>query len=420
MRSATNVQKVGRCRICGNPNLVPVVNLGQQMLTGVFPRSREVQVTVGPLELVKCHGTASDSCGLLQLGHSYDLSEMYGENYGYRSGLNASMVQHLHGKVKRILSIAGLQDGDLVIDIGSNDGTTLSAYPARRYVLIGVDPTGDKFRRYYPAHATLIPDFFSREVIARLHGERRAKVITSFSMFYDLEQPLEFMREIYDSLDDEGLWIFEQSYMPTMLETNAYDTICQEHLEYYALRQIKWMADRVGFKIVDVEFNDINGGSFSVTAAKRDSSFPVALDLDHLLQDEDHRHLAQLETYRAFAGRVEAVRAELRRFLSDAKRQGKRTCGLGASTKGNVILQYCGITPHELECIGEVNSDKFGCFTPGTYIPILPEDEVLAMQPDYVLVLPWHFRRFFEASPKFRGLRLVYPLPQLEIRESSP
>jgi hypothetical protein len=227
------------------------------------------------------------------------------------------------------------------------------------------------------------------------------------------------MREIHDSLHDEGLWIFEQSYMPTMLETNAYDTICQEHLEYYALRQVKWMADRVGFKIVDVEFNDINGGSFSVTVAKRDSSFPIASDLDNLLQREDSQQLDHLETYRAFAGRVEAARAELRGFLSEARHRGKRICGVGASTKGNVILQYCGITPIDVECIGEVNSDKFGCFTPGSYIPILPEDEVLAMKPDYFLVLPWHFRRFFESSPKFKGLRLVYPLPRLDIGNAS-
>jgi hypothetical protein len=229
------------------------------------------------------------------------------------------------------------------------------------------------------------------------------------------------MREIRDSLHDEGLWIFEQSYMPTMLDTNAYDTICQEHLEYYALRQVKWMTDRVGFKIVNVELNDVNGGSFSIAVAKRDSSHTVAPDLDLLLHQEDKRQLDHLETYRAFAGRVEAARAELREFLSRVKRQGKRIYGLGASTKGNVILQYCGITPRELECIGEVNSDKFGCFTPGSYIPILPEDEVLAMKPDYLLVLPWHFRRFFESSRKFSEFRLVFPLPRLEVgHEPSP
>jgi NDP-4-keto-2,6-dideoxyhexose 3-C-methyltransferase len=257
---------VTQCRICGNTHLEPVLDLGEQMLTGVFPKTVDAQVTSGPLRLVKC--TGEDACGLVQLAHSYSLSEMYGENYGYRSGLNASMVRHLHAKVARIQSRIALQSGDLVIDIGSNDSTTLRAYDSAGLTLVGVDPTGIKFKEYYPEHIGLIPDFFSARLVKEQFPGRRARVITSFSMFYDLEAPMDFMRNIYEILADDGIWVFEQSYMPFMLDTNSYDTVCHEHLEFYGLHQIKWMTDRVGLKIVDVEFNDVNGGSFSVTVMK--------------------------------------------------------------------------------------------------------------------------------------------------------
>ena len=233
-------KKAEKCRICGNTRLQCVLDLGQQMLTGVFPRAKNANITMGPLRLVKCVG-GDEVCGLLQLQHSYDLREMYGENYGYRSGLNASMVAHLHNKVKRILGQVQLNKGDLVVDIGSNDSTTLQAYPAGP-VCVGIDPTGVKFSNYYPAHIQLIPDFFSAAVLKERFPGKKAKVITSFSMLYDLEDPISFMREVHDVLADDGVWMFEQSYMPTMLETNSYDTVCHEHLEFYALRQIKWMA----------------------------------------------------------------------------------------------------------------------------------------------------------------------------------
>ncbi len=261
-------KKNENCCICGNDDLREVVDLGIQYLTGVFPKKKEEYLTSGPLKLVKCHGSEY-CCGLVQLQNIYSLDEMYGDNYGYRSGLNQNMVNHLHGKIKRILEITSLDDGDLVIDIGSNDSTALQAYPNEKYKLVGIDPTGIKFKNYYPSHIELIADFFSFDIINEKYNGKKAKIITSFSMFYDLEEPLKFMQDIYNTLTPDGIWVFEQSYLPAMLEKNSYDTICHEHLEYYSMKQIKWMADKIGFKIVDIEFNDINGGSFSITVSKK-------------------------------------------------------------------------------------------------------------------------------------------------------
>lgn len=409
--------RIEGCRICGNQSLEPILDLGEQMLTGVFPSHPGADVTVGPLRLVKCVG-GDQVCGLLQLEHSYDLAEMYGENYGYRSGLNPSMVDHLACKVARIGSLIQLRPGDLVVDIGSNDGTTLAHYKQPGLKLVGVDPTGHKFAPYYKKHVELIPDFFSAEVLLDHSDGQKAKVITSFSMFYDLPAPMEFMRQVHKVLADDGMWVSEQSYMPEMLATNSYDTICHEHLEFYALKQIKWMADRVGFQIIDVEFNGVNGGSFSFTAAKGEPNGSLPEHVKNVLDAEKQSGLDGLEPYLAFADRVRLSRDDLLAFVGRAKSEGKKIAAIGASTKGNVLLQYCGIGPDTLIAVGEINADKFGCYTPGTWIPIVPENKLLAQETDFLLVLPWHFRSFFERSANYDRHALVFPLPTLSVRES--
>jgi NDP-4-keto-2,6-dideoxyhexose 3-C-methyltransferase len=405
-------KQIKACRVCGNGNLPLLLDLGEQYLTGTFPLAPQPGLTKGPLRLVKCHGDGV--CGLVQMEHSYDPGEMYGENYGYHSSLNASMVAHLRAKVARIRDQVVLKPGDLVVDIGSNDGTTLGFYP-EGLLLVGVDPTGKKFQRFYKPHVNLIPDFFTGTLIQRAFPGRKAKVVSSFSMLYDLEDPQAFFREVAEILDEDGIWVTEQSYMPLMLARNSYDTACHEHLEYYGLRQLAWMADKAGLKIVDVEFNEINGGSFSTTLVLKSSSRVPVPQVGEILQREIDERLDTLAPYQAFATRVKNTRGQLLNFLAAAKAEGKRVYGLGASTKGNVLLQYCGLTESDIIAIGEVNPEKFGHVAPGSWIPLNDEREVLANSPDYLLVLPWHFREFFVTNPVFKGQTLVFPLPELDV-----
>jgi len=411
----SNYRKIQKCLICGNKNLEIILDLGEQYLTGLFPKSVDTEIiTKGPLRLVKCHG--QDTCGLVQLDHIYDLAEMYGENYGYRSGLNASMVKHLADKVAKICENYALNDGDLIVDIGSNDGTTLGLYP-ESLCLLGVDPTGSKFKSFYKPHVGLIADFFSAKAVQTAYPDKKAKVVTSFSMFYDLEDPASFAQEIASILDEEfGVWVFEQSYMPLMLERNAYDTVCHEHLEFYGLKQIQWIAEHAGLEILDVELNSVNGGSLSVTAGlKGKTQFSVNANVQKMLSAEQEAGLSTLVPYQQFAARVDQSRVELQAFVSRVEHEGKKILGIGASTKGNVLLQYCGFTSDQIGKIGDVNVDKHGSVTPGSWIPIQAEDEILASDPDYLLVFPWHFRDFFINHPKFKGRTLVFPLPRLEI-----
>lgn len=413
MTDPVGYQKIDACRVSGSPNLISVLNLGHQALTGVFPKSRDENVTVGPLELVWC----PDS-GLLQLAHTFDAGEMYGDNYGYRSGLNQSMVRHLTQKIRHLQAVADLQPGDVVLDIGSNDCTSLKAYTTPGLRRIGIDPTGAKFKQYYPEDVTLVPDFFSAANFRSVES-RQAKIVTSIAMFYDLERPIDFVEQIAQVLADDGVWHFEQSYMPSMLRLCSYDTICHEHIEYYSLSVVKKMLDQVGLDILDVQMNAINGGSFAVTAVKRSSTRPRnRAVIQWMLEQEDRMGLHTPAPYRDFEERVYRHRADLTRLLQGLVADGKRVLGYGASTKGNVVLQFCGLSEKEITAIAEVNPDKFGSYTPGTHIPIISEEEARAMQPDYFLVLPWHFKDAILAREQefiARGGKMIFPFPEIEI-----
>ena len=370
---------INRCRICENTDLRLVVDLGTQYLTGVFPKSvKPNSITKGPLELVKCFGNES-VCGLVQLRHSFPATEMYGETYGYRSGLNTSMVKHLQAKVSKIEKLISLNSESLVIDIGSNDGTTLAAYK-RGPRLIGIDPAAEKYASYYPDHVELIPDFFSADLIRRSTNGKSASVITSFAMMYDLEDPVSFAKEVASILHQDGIWVFEQSYLPLMVEHMAYDTICHEHIEYYGLRQIDWILRSANLRIVDIGYNNLE---------------PLLL----------------------FSKKVSDSKIDLQNQMEQLLSQKLRIIGLGASTKGNVLLQYAGLDSSTIECIGDVNPDKWGCYTPGSWIPIVSESEALDHNPDLLFVLPWHFRDFFLSSANFVGRKLIFPLPSFNIQQ---
>jgi cyclopropane fatty-acyl-phospholipid synthase-like methyltransferase len=417
-------REIDKCRICGNRDLVPILSMGEQYLTGVFPNVRDAVLSKGPLELVACSTDYNaKACGLVQLRQTYDLNEMYGDHYGYRSSLNRAMVKHLEEKVCQLVERYPVRAGDLVLDIGSNDGTLLSFYPEENLTVVGIDPAAHKFAPFYRKHISLIDGFFSAELFRERFETRKARIITSIAMFYDLESPLTFMKDVASILEEDGIWHFEMSYLPTMLKTMAYDTICHEHLEYYSLRQIKWMTDRCGFKILGVEFNDTNGGSFAVTVARQSSAYPEnTAQLEALLRDEETQGLSTGMQQRAFKSSVQTHKHKLLALLHSLREQKRTVVGYGASTKGNVLLQHCGITPELLPAIAEVNKDKFGCFTPGTNIPIISEFEAHAMKPDYFFVLPWHFRdNLIQRESAFlrRGGKMIFPLPTLEVYAES-
>jgi len=405
--------EIKKCRICNSANLITVLSLGEQYLTGVFPKSPKEKITKGPLDLVWC----PDS-GLLQMKQSYDKNEMYGENYGYRSGLNASMVRHLTQKSYFLEKLVKPTEQSLIIDIGSNDATSLKAYTTKCRK-VGIDPTGIKFKQFYTDDIVLLPNFFSAKIFAAAFPKDKAKIITSIAMFYDLDDPNSFVHDVASVLADDGIWHFEQSYMPSMLRTNSYDTICHEHLEFYSFKVVKNILENADLRVVDVQMNAINGGSFAVTACKKDAAYKSNMPvINWMIKQEEDMGLDTPKPYRDFEDRVFRHRKNLTELIESLVADNKKILGYGASTKGNVLLQFCGLTKEHIPYIAEVNEDKFGCFTPGTNIPIISEKEARAMKPDYFLVLPWHFKNgILEREKEYlsNGGKFIFPLPEIEI-----
>ena len=417
--------KITKCRYCNNENLKVIVDLGEQHLSGIFPDKPELEHK-SPLRLVKCSGPHSreveQPCGLIQMEHTFDPDVMYGDDYGYRSGLNKSMVTHLKGRVDEIISrfennkiVDSLKSGDIVVDIAGNDGTTLGFYP-KDFVRVNIDPTANKFSEYQPDGVYVIPEFYRAGHFNKVINKdpnvefKRAKVVTAFSMLYDIPNLFNFINDVKSIVDDEGLIVFEQSYMPSMFKALSYDTICHEHLSYFSLRFFTRLFNDCALKIVDISFNDCNGGSFVVTLAHQTSECwkeNTAL-IEKILKQEERGKYDRDITWENWVESMEQSRDDLKEIIA-----GKKVAGLGASTKGNVLLQYCGLGPDDIEVVGDVNPDKHGCYTPGTWIPITDEDTVLAGDYDYYLVLPWHFKEFFVNNPKFKGKTLLFPLPEV-------
>ncbi len=408
------------CRACGNQGLRPILDLGPQALTGRFPFPEEADPPSGNVSLVICEtGTSSDGCGLVQLSQFFEPSEMYGETYAYASSITATMRSHLAEIAGYVSGWAGLRPGDAVLDIGSNDGTLLSNFENQDLLLTGIDPSAGQYRDRYGPEVTLEVDFFSAEAANRIRPNVQFKAITSVAMLYDINALLEFMTDIRNLLASDGIWFTEQSHAGVMFDQLCYDSICHEHVTYLTLKILMDLGRQAGLKAIDTRSNTINGGSFSILFARDDSNYhPNNVALNRLLESEDQLGLASVDTWAQFRERVTSHREELRNYLLKAHEDGRKVLGYGASTKGNVLLQYCGITPDLMPAIAERDPRKFGRRTPGTNIPIISESEARELNPDVFVVFPWHFRDEIirrERSFLDSGGTLLFPLPEFTL-----
>lgn len=408
------------CRVCGSKALTPVITLGKQHLQGSFVKPGEINPPLRQIELslVRCDPARDEkACGLVQMEHTVPPTVLY-SNYWYRSGTNQTMKNHLKGIVESALERHPIQKG-MVLDIGCNDGTLLRSYPQgiEKY---GVDPSdvGQSGTGEY----TVVQDIFPSSELTKLIGTKKFEIITSIAMFYDLEDPVGFVKSIRDHLAEEGLWIFEMSYMPLMLKQNSYDTICHEHLEYYHLAVLENILKLAEMKIVDATLNEINGGSIRCYAMHQNSfkykNEEAMARIRELRRQEFDLELDTDKPFKNFQDRINVHREELNELLKGLKREGKKIHIYGASTKGNTILQWCGIDHRIIDCAAERNPDKYGAITLGTDIPIVSEADSRALKPDYYLVLPWHFQEEFiqrEAETIQAGTSMIFPLPHVRI-----
>lgn len=405
------------CRICKNTNLIDIINLNEQVITSRFPEYGDYSTPKTPIILCLCK-----ECSLVQLRHSTNCSELYEHEYGYRSGISNTMREHLKQYKEEIESIVNIEKGDYIIDIGSNDSTMLQYY-SDEYKRIGVDPTGKQFKQFY-GNVDLIPNYFTLDNIRNVYGNIKCKVISSISMFYDLPSPIRFARDIYELLDDDGIWTCEQSYLLDMIQKNSIDTICHEHLEYYSLTAIKYIADIVKFKIVDVKFNDCNGGSFRIYFAKKKSSkYSENTELINKILDQENKlGVKNEQLYFNFMKNCDYEVDKLRTLINFVNSNNKNIYIYGASTKGNCLLQYANIRSKDIKYAVERNLNKIGKMT-STGIEIISEETMRENPPEYLLVLPWHFRNeIIEREKEYleNGGQLIFPFPKLEIYSKKP
>lgn len=415
----TVVSNLENCRICKNNQLVDVIALGEQYITSRFPLYGDFTTPKTSIILCRCQ-----QCGLIQLRETTNCEELYEYEYGYRSGISNTMRTHLKSYQEEICSIVNLEEGDVIVDIGSNDSTMLQYY-GNAYRRIGVDPTGKQFKHYY-REVELLPTYFTRDNFVTNFGEIKCKMVSSISMFYDLPDPVQFAKDIYSILDDNGIWTCEQSYILTMLKTNSIDTICHEHLEYYALHQVKDIADRAGFKIVDVKFNDCNGGSFRVYFAKKESIIYQENSqlVNNILREEVEYGVMDPsgKVYFDFMKGCDLQVKYLKDFITTVKANGKKVYVYGASTKGNCLLQYAQLDESHMKYAVERNPNKVGKMT-CTGIEIISEETMREDPPDFLLVLPWHFKNeILEREKQFldAGGQFIFPFPHFEIVGSKP
>ena len=369
-----------------------------------------------------------EETGAVRLEKSAPLDTMYGQ-YWYRSGTNQTMTNELESITKNILSLVKLKENDIWIDIACNDGTLLGFLP-KNLIRIGVDPVDDSYKKESEKHADLIiQDYFSYNAYKNTKfGKEKAKVITTIAMFYDLENPKPFINDVYEVLDDNGLWVLQLSYTPLMLKQMAFDNICHEHMYYYSLFNIKKLFESCGMQIVDCQLNDINGGSFRIYAMKdtadisKFSSQPnrdvCKFRVDSVLEYEKTLNLDSVDMWKEFYENINALKEQTVNFIKQEKAKGKTIWGYGASTKGNTLLQYFGIDNTLIDGIAERSVYKWGLKTVGTNIPIYSEDDMRKANPDYLLVLPWHFiNEFKEREKEFlsKGGKFIVPCPKFEI-----
>lgn len=365
--------------------------------------------------------------GAVRLEKSAPLDTMYGK-YWYRSGINQTMKQELSDIVESITKIKPLETGDLWIDIACNDGTLLSFLP-NNIIKVGIDPADDSYKRESELHSDLIiQDYFSADIFKKSkYGNLKADVVTTIAMFYDLEHPKPFINDVKEILADDGIWVLQMSYTPLMLKQLAFDNICHEHMYYYSLFNIKSMLNECGMEIVDVHLNDINGGSFRIWVMKKGN--------EHLLGSQPHRDVCQFRieslleyeyslgldsenTWKDFYDKINELKDQTVSFIKDVKAQGKSVWAYGASTKGNTLLQYFGLDNSLIDGIAERSPYKYGLKTVGTNIPIFCEDDMRKANPDYLLVLPWHFiNEFIKRESEYlnSGGKFIVPCPKFEI-----
>ena len=407
--------KKNKCRVCFSGKLTNIISLGNLFLSDFVAKPSNVKRF--PIDLVICQ-----KCFLIQLKHTTPAKYLYTNRYGYRSGINETMKGELSDVVVKALKKVKVEKRDLVIDIGSNDGTLLSNYK-KDVVTVGFEPVKKLAQITAKKANYAINDYFNYKSFVKSLpsniSNNKAKIITSIAMFYDLDNPNAFLDDVVKILDDSGIFIIQQNYLGGMIEQNAFDNILHEHLEYYSLSSLEYLLNLHNLKAIDVEERAINGGSFRVYVTFKSNNYiKETVALKKMREKEIRMGLKKNLTYKRFAREVKVISEKIHDFIKNEVKKGKTVYIYGASTRGNTLLQYCNLDRTLIGAAVERNSEKWGKKIASVGIPIISEEEARKRKPDYMLVLPWFFKdEFIKREKKYldNGGHFIFPLPKLTI-----
>ncbi len=403
---------IKKCRNCNSKSLKPLFSLGKIKFTGKFPKFKE-NIPNGELELVICK-----KCKLVQLKHIFNMKYLYNKDYGYRTGINATMSNHVKNVVRKISKVARLKKGDNVLDIASNDATLLKNYKGS-IITWGIDPVLFKYKKEYKKINYKIPNFFKYNLINSKKKNAKFKIISALSVFYDLQNPNIFLSDIKKILHKDGIFYLEFQDLLKILQMNMFDTICHEHLEYYSVTFINNLLKKHNLRIFEHYYNDINGGSSAYLICHDKSRFQTNFKkINNILSKENKYGVGKISTYTKFKKRIDKLKKQLNLKIDKILKEGKSIHGYAASTKGNVLLQYYNLNHKKIDYISDRNPKKSNLFTPGSNIKIISENKSRSMNPNYYLVLAWHFKKEIlkrETKARDKGTKFIFPLPKFEI-----
>jgi hypothetical protein len=400
------------CRNCKSSNLINLFSLGRLSFTGKFPRNRKQNIPKKEIALVICN-----YCKLVQLNKNFDLNYMYNQDYGYRTGINSTMTNHVKYLVKELEKKIKLKKKDVVLDIASNDATLLNFY-SKNLVKVGIDPLVRKYKNYYKNIDYSYSKFFSKNILNKRILKKKIKCITALSVFYDINDPNNFLKEISEIIDKRsGIFILELTDLLSIIQNNLFDTICHEHITYYSAAVLKNILNNNNLKLFDLKKNNINGGSLRFYIAHKEAKYKINnSSINKILSEENFYKLSSVSTFKVFLVKIKKLKKKLSILIKKIKKQNKVIHGYGASTKGNVLIQYFKLDSEAIPFIADRNPLKCGSFTPGSKIPIISEKESNRKKPDYYLVLPWHFKNEIllrEKKIRLKGCKFIFPLPKI-------
>ncbi len=404
--------KIKNCRNCKHSHLMNLFSLGKMSFTGKFPKSFLHNVPKAQLNLLMCK-----KCKLVQLDRNFNIKYLYGKDYGYRTGINQTMTDHVKKTVKTGTAMVNLKAKDHVLDIASNDATLLNFYN-RNVVTVGIDPLVDKYKKYYKKINYYSSNFFHISEIKKLKLKKKFKIISALSVFYDLRDPNKFLKHVKKLLEKKGIFILEHADLYMIIKNKIFDTICHEHLGFFSSKVIIDMIRNNGLKVFHHEYNDINGGSSRYYICHKNADYKIKNSIKKVLQSEKKVGLHSKKIFENFFKDILNQRVKLQKIIKKIKDEKQIIHGYGASTKGNVLLQFYNINNKDVTYIADRNPLKYNLFTPGTKIRIISENNSRKLKPDYYLVLPWHFKKEIlsrEKMVKKRGTKFIFPLPRVNI-----